>query len=182
MNIEIYQPGYAEQVSRMVLTIQNEEFGIPITLAQQEDLSDIPGFFQFDAGNFWVALDGGKVIGAVGLRDIGHGQTALRKMFVQSEYRGKQYGVAQALLETAVNWAAHHQLREILLGTSPLLLAAHRFYEKNNFEEIPISALPSSFPIMKVDTKFYKRTILIPSDSVSQIPEALVAACSESFS
>jgi predicted N-acetyltransferase YhbS len=35
-------------------------------------------------------------------------------------------------------------------------LAAHRFYEKHGFSEIAPAQLPPSFPIMRVDTKFYR--------------------------
>jgi hypothetical protein len=35
------------------------------------------------------------------------------------------------------------------------LKAAHRFYEKNNFNNIPVTDLPSYFPRMMADNKFY---------------------------
>jgi hypothetical protein len=34
--------------------------------------------------------------------------------------------------------------------------AARRFYEKNGFAEVDVSQLPAAFPVMKVDTKFYR--------------------------
>jgi hypothetical protein len=43
----------------------------------------------------------------------------------------------------------------VFLGTTPFFRAAHRFYEKHGFSQIPKQRLPSSFPIMEVDTKFY---------------------------
>ena len=43
----------------------------------------------------------------------------------------------------------------VYLGTTAKFLAAHRFYEKNGFREIAREALPDSFPVMAVDTKFY---------------------------
>jgi hypothetical protein len=45
------------------------------------------------------------------------------------------------------------------LGTTPRFLAAHRFYEKNGFSEVEPGDLPSTFPIMAVDKKFYRRRI-----------------------
>jgi RimJ/RimL family protein N-acetyltransferase len=48
---------------------------------------------------------------------------------------------------------------EIYLGTTAEFLAAHRFYEKNGFKEIAKSQLPPAFPIMAVDTKFYKQQL-----------------------
>jgi hypothetical protein len=40
--------------------------------------------------------------------------------------------------------------------TTQKFLAAHKFYEKNGFMEIRKNQLPDTFPIMKVDSKFYK--------------------------
>jgi hypothetical protein len=68
----------------VILPIQQSEFGISITLKDQPDLQDIPGFYQRGSGNFWVALSGARVVGTISLLDIGGAQGALRKMFVRS--------------------------------------------------------------------------------------------------
>ncbi|KPB55416.1 Acetyltransferase [Pseudomonas coronafaciens pv. oryzae] len=44
---------------------------------------------------------------------------------------------------------------DIFLGTTDKFLAAHRFYEKHGFREIAKEALPASFPLIAVDSKFY---------------------------
>jgi hypothetical protein len=43
----------------------------------------------------------------------------------------------------------------IYLGTTAEFIAAHKFYEKNGFTEVPKANLPETFPVMAVDTKFY---------------------------
>jgi N-acetylglutamate synthase-like GNAT family acetyltransferase len=150
-----FAPEHAEGVVAVILPIQQAEFGIPITLDAQPDLEDIPGFYQRGDGNFWVALADGKVVGTLALLDIGSHQAALRKMFVASTHRGPEHGIAKALLETLLAWCRARGVREIYLGTTASFLAAHRFYEKNGFREIPRQALPPRFPVMTVDTKFY---------------------------
>ena len=55
-------------------------------------------------------------------------------MFVKAPYRGARHGVA----------------------THERLVAAHRFYEKNGFRRIERRELPAAFPIMAVDTMFYR--------------------------
>jgi RimJ/RimL family protein N-acetyltransferase len=45
---------------------------------------------------------------------------------------------------------------EIFLGTTPHFLAAHKFYERNGFQEISKDKLPETFPNIKVDSKFYR--------------------------
>jgi N-acetylglutamate synthase-like GNAT family acetyltransferase len=150
-----FAPEHAEGVVAVILPIQQGEFEIPITLDDQPDLQDITGFYRRGCGNFWVALDGETVVGSVGLLDIGGGQAALRKMFVRASHRGPEHGVAKRLLDALLAWCRAHALPDVYLGTTAKFLAAHRFYEKNGFREIPKSALPASFPVMAVDTRFY---------------------------
>src|SRR5690348_2597841 len=101
-----FAPAHAGGVAELIVGIQRGEFGIPITLEQQPDLSDIEGFYRGGAGNFWVAVDGARVVGTIGLRDIGDGRVALRKMFVDADHRGGSPGVAANLLDAALAWAA----------------------------------------------------------------------------
>jgi GNAT superfamily N-acetyltransferase len=154
-----YSAEYQAGVIDVILPIQQSEFGIPITLEDQPDLCDIPAFYQKRSGNFWVALAGPRVVGTVSLLDIGNAQGALRKMFVHVDFRGPKYGVARRLLETLLAWCECKQIREVFLGTTAQFLAAHRFYEKNGFAQIAKSELPSAFPVMSVDTKFYVRAV-----------------------
>ncbi len=150
---------YKSQVAELIAGIQQNEFHIPITIEQQPDLNDIPGFYQQANGNFWIAMADNRVIGTIALLDIGNKQGALRKMFVNAEYRGKQYGTGQMLLDSLFAYAQDKGFREILLGTTEKFIAAHRFYEKNNFIEINKTYLPKAFPVMQVDTKFYRKDI-----------------------
>ena len=106
-------------------------------------------------GGFWVAESNGEVVGTVGLKDIGLGQTALRKMFVAAPFRGRELGVAGKLLDVLLAHARAKGVAEIFLGTTDKFLAAHRFYEKRNFRELPKAELPEAFPVMAVDSKFY---------------------------
>jgi hypothetical protein len=50
-----------------------------------------------------------------------------------------------------------HQLPQLPQHTQDdVYKAAHRFYEKNGFSEIKKAELPPNFPLLQVDTKFYK--------------------------
>lgn len=156
IKVEAYTDPYKQQVIDLIVPIQQEEFNIPITPADQPDLQQIPTFYQNNNGNFWLAIKDSRVVGTISLLDIGNHQGALRKMFVHKDYRGKEHGTAQLLLNTLFNWAKEKAYTDIFLGTTAKFLAAHRFYEKNNFEEVTITELPVSFPRMEVDVKFYK--------------------------
>jgi GNAT superfamily N-acetyltransferase len=151
-----YTAADREGVGSLIVGIQRGEFGIAITYDDQPDLKDIPGFYQQGVGNFWVARNGAAVVGTVSLKDIGNARVALRKMFVDAAYRGREHGVAQRLLDTAIAWARAKGVKEIILGTTVKFLAAHRFYEKNGFAKVTADALPPAFPRMAVDERFYR--------------------------
>jgi len=163
VNIEIYTDIYKNKVADLILNIQNKEFGIPITLDEQSDLNEIPIFYQTCNGNFWIAKIDGNLTGTIGLLDIGNGKAALRKMFVDKNYRGKEFSIGQKLLNNLIIWANQKNITEIYLGTTEKFIGAQRFYEKNGFLEIQKHALPKEFPVMDVDVKFYQFSVFSES-------------------
>lgn len=147
-------------VRDLILGIQRGEFGFPITWDDQPDLHDIAGWYRAGAGEFWVARDqAGQVVGTIGLRDIGGGIGALRKMFVAKDWRGSERAVALTLVETLLAHARARGLATILLGTTEAFRAAHRFYEKCGFRRVDGATLPHAFPRMSGDTRFYRRDL-----------------------
>jgi N-acetylglutamate synthase-like GNAT family acetyltransferase len=164
MSIQIvpFSEDFTHGVRDLIVPIQREEFGIPITYDDQPDLHDIPAFYRKGCGDFWIALHYGEVVGSIALIDIGAHQTALRKMFVKKAYRGAGHGVAGKLLETLLAHACHNAVAEVYLGTTSSFLAAHSFYEKTGFDLIGEADLPEKFPRMAVDTRFYVRRLKSP--------------------
>ena len=155
LKIEEYSNKHKKGIVDLILNIQNNEFNISITAEQQPDLHNIKDYYQSGYGNFWVATESDKVIGTISLLDIDNNQAALRKMFVHQDYRSSLHGTAKSLLSKLIDWSVSKLIREIYLGTTSKFLAAHKFYEKNNFIEIEKLMLPKNFPVMEVDTKFY---------------------------
>ncbi|PLS14642.1 GNAT family N-acetyltransferase [Bacillus sp. M6-12] len=156
MEIKKYTSDYQSQVVDLILYIQQEEYGIPVTKEDQPDLFNIESFYQKEKGNFWVAVSDERVVGTIALLDIGNSQAALRKVFVAKEFRGNIHKTASLLLNNVFEWGRKKGIKEIFLGTTLQFTAAHRFYEKHGFEEITVEDLPAGFPIMAVDKKFYK--------------------------
>lgn len=56
IEIQTYDPKFQPQIPGMILDIQQGEFGVPVTLADQPDLLNIPNFYQSKKGNFWLAI------------------------------------------------------------------------------------------------------------------------------
>lgn len=146
---------HCQAIIDIILPIQQLEFGVPITLEGQPDLLDIETNYIKNGGNFWGAFDGDKLVGTIALINAGEGVGAIRKMFVRKEYRGKEFGIAQQLLDMLLQYCRAHHISHVCLGTVGQLQAAQRFYEKNGFQKIAEDALPANFPKMKPDHIFY---------------------------
>jgi putative acetyltransferase len=156
MEIVVYNRKYEQPVIDLILNIQQNEFGVPVTIADQPDLLDVENFYCRNLGNFWIATENEKLTGSIALIDIGNRQSALRKMFVHKDYRGKDKGTGQRLLNHVIDWCKQKGIDEIYLGTFDKLLAAQKFYIKNGFIEVEKQSLPAGFPVMQVDNMFFK--------------------------
>jgi putative acetyltransferase len=154
-------------VAALVLPIQQLEFGVAITLEAQPDIRDIDGSFNRNQSGLWGAFIDEQLVGTIGLLDIGsphgeglaHGEGSahgvVRKMFVHAAYRGKQWGIAQGLLDNLIRHCREAGIKDCWLGTIHTMGAAARFYERNGFVKISKDGLPAIFPLMAVDDTFY---------------------------
>ena len=156
MKILEYTKADEQEVIDLILNIQQNEFQVPVTIADQPDLKDVANFYKKGLGNFWVAKENHTIIGTIALIDIGNQQAALRKMFVKNEWRGKEKQVGQLLLNHVFDYCLQKNIKEIFLGTFDKLIAAQKFYIRNGFQEIKKEQLPELFPIMQVDNRFFK--------------------------
>jgi putative acetyltransferase len=158
INYVTYQDEHREQIIELILNIQQNEFQVPITIAEQPDLMVIPDFYLAGGGNFWVALHESKVVGSIALINCGEKVGCIRKMFVKKEFRS-EHGIAQNLLNILTVFAKSQNINALYLGTNERLHAAIRFYERNDFVFIEKNTLPTQFPVMSVDTHFFKKEI-----------------------
>ncbi|MCW3465746.1 GNAT family N-acetyltransferase [Chitinophaga nivalis] len=146
---------YSREVIDIILPIQQQEFNIPITLEDQPDLLDIENNYHRTGGGFWGASVNGELVGTIALISLGHQAGAVRKMFVRKAFRGKEFGIAQQLLQHLIAHSQQTGITDLYLGTVDKLAAAVRFYERNHFQQIAKADLPGYFPIMSADNVFY---------------------------
>ena len=160
IEIKQYESAYCDQIITLILNIQQNEFQVPVTLADQPDLLIIDQYYQQRNGDFWVAVnEQNAVVGTIALIDNGETYGTIRKMFVRADYRGKELGIAAKLFDTLEKKAITNNMTALYLGTVERLKASHRFYEKNGFIEIPKADLPNNYPLMPVDTMFFMKTL-----------------------
>ncbi|WP_291906396.1 GNAT family N-acetyltransferase [Chitinophaga sp. CB10] len=116
-----------QQVIDLILPIQQIEFNVPVTVEDQPDLRDLERNYHQGGGGFWGAFLDGELVGTIALINTGHHAGAIRKMFVKKEFRGKELGLAQALLETLLAYSRQAGITDLYLGTVEQLKAALRF-------------------------------------------------------
>ena len=78
----------------------------------------------------------------------------LSRLYSHQEYLGK--GVGQNLMDACFELAKSQDHDVMWLGVWEYNPRAQRFYEKNGFIEVAKEQLPPSFPVMKVDSRFYR--------------------------
>lgn len=94
MQIETYSGKYDEEIISLILSIQNNEAKIGLSLAEQPDLLNICQYYQQSGGEFWIALCDGNVIGTIGLMLKEQNCAVMKKFFVKKEYRSQKVGLA----------------------------------------------------------------------------------------
>ncbi len=160
IQIKPYTAADQSQVIALILGIQQGEFGIPITIADQPDLLIIEPFYQTNRGEFWCAVtETGQVIGTIALIDVGADFGTIRKMFVHADYRGRELAVATALLQILETHAMAVGMKTLYLGTLDILVAAQRFYARNAYALIDADELPEAFPRMRLDNRFFCKVL-----------------------
>jgi GNAT superfamily N-acetyltransferase len=164
-------PAHNLAVRSLVMKILNEEYAMSLRLAELPDLVDVHHTYRGNGlGNFWVALEDGRVSGCIGLMHLGRGDFELRRMYVDQGARGR--GLAQQLLDTLLDWSVVNGVESIYLETNHRWQAAHHIYEKNGFQPVRKEDLPREFPVVRVADGFYLLRLasadLLPAASPTQ--------------
>ncbi|XP_058694457.1 N-acetyltransferase 8 [Poecile atricapillus] len=102
------------------------------------DLCDVAGaYLRSPECRFWVAEEGGAVVGMVAVEPAGGGELELRRMSVGREHRG--HGLAQALCREVLAFARARGYSAVVLSTSVVQVAAQRLYEGVGFRRVGAS-------------------------------------------
>ncbi len=91
-------------------------------------------------GNILFAMQGGEVIGCVGLKPVAPGVLELTKMAVREDLRGA--GVGALLMQAALDDARRLGAHELVLDTHSSLKNAIALYERFGFAHIPAHDSP----------------------------------------
>jgi RimJ/RimL family protein N-acetyltransferase len=153
--IRLARPDDRDAIIDLVLGIQNGEFRLNITLAEQDDLLDVAAHY-LDGGGFWVATTArGEIIGSIGLMRKSAQVAVLKKFFLKPAYRGRVLGHAQALFDALLAVAKHQGIAQIILDTPSVAVRSHRYYESVGFRRIGRDELPVAYDYPDRDSLLY---------------------------
>ena len=158
VTIRPYQDGDTQGILDLIADLQRNELDIN-SLTDQPDLANIDGFYGQGSSGFWVAVAADKIVGTIALLDITQNQAALRNRFVAPDYRGKDVGVSEKLLNHLFEQARSSGVQDIYLGTTADIKTDHKFYENHGFARYSKTDLPARFPILTVDSWFYHKSV-----------------------
>ena len=153
IEIETYSGNYDDEIIELILSIQNKEAKINLSLEEQPDLKDIKRYYQQGGGEFWIAKFGKEVIGTIGLMVKENNCAVLKKFFVRAKYRSQKVGLA--LYKELYAYALKLNVRHIILDTPSVASASHRFYEKAGFHKTDSKHLPIPYTYPDRDSILY---------------------------
>ena len=129
--LRLYQPSDHDAVRALIESVL-AEFGFAHTITSVErDLAEIESRYGGDGAGFWVADDGGEVVGTVAVRPKEGRTCELKRLYLRPDRRGT--GLGQQLYAHAENFARAHGYDTIWLDSSRRFGRAHRLYERNGF-------------------------------------------------
>ena len=153
LQIATYNGKFDDEIISLILSIQNDEAKIGLSLQEQPDLLNIHRCYQQSGGEFWVALSDGRVIGTIGLMLKENHCAVLKKFFVEKSFRSQKVGLA--LYNELLKYAVEKGVRHIILDTPSVAHASHRFYEKAGFYKITAEELPVPYSYPDRDSILY---------------------------
>ena len=123
-----------DAVRRLVLAHADERSTTPGVEHMRADAAQLPGPYVAPRGGIWVAVAGDEIVGCVALRPLPDDGGEVKRMFVDSAWRGS--GVGRALLERLIACARERGYRQLRLGTLTEMTVAQALYRSLGFAPI----------------------------------------------
>jgi ribosomal protein S18 acetylase RimI-like enzyme len=122
--------------ARKLFTEYSERLGIDLCFQNFErELAELPGRYSRPEGRLFLAVEGERIMGCVGLRKIGEGVCEMKRLYVRPEYRGRGLGKSLALHLIEEARSAGYALMR--LDTLPAQMGdAVKLYRSLGFREI----------------------------------------------
>lgn len=159
LRIRQFTEADTEEIIALVLHCQNDGTRPIVSVEDQPELLHIREKYIDGGGDFWVASDGGKIAGSIGLMNYGGGIGILKKFFVYEAYRSAPHHLGRRLYQELLRFAVENGFRTLILDTPKNTERAHGFYEKAGFEKISKEELGIEYDYPYEDSDFFRLRI-----------------------
>jgi len=129
----------SEAVRQLIVSILTAEYNAVGESIDLQDLHDIASSYGGERDLFLVAEKDGSIIGTVALKEDSQETALLRRIFVQSDFRGKGYG--DALLSEAMEYCEKMGYENVFFRGTDRMQTAISLCLKNGFEEDDVADL-----------------------------------------
>ena len=129
-------------VKQVINQIMDEEFQNDKAAFPQEDLESLNGSYGKLGEAFFVAEEGKRIVGTVGVKREDDRVAFLRRIFVAPEYRRKKIGLQ--LLNRAIQFCEEVGYRELVLKTTSRMTDAIELVKGRGFQsraKVPMGRL-----------------------------------------
>ncbi len=122
-----------------VLSMCEKEFNVRYNVkelvkeAVERSIEEIDKYFPPE-GRLILCTDETRIVATASMRKIGDNIGEIKRMYVQSLYRGK--GIARELLERLIKEAQYIGYSKLMLDSGPFMKEAQGFYHSVGFTEI----------------------------------------------
>src|ERR1700738_3318644 len=131
---EVTDEADVAQVRRLVTAHGDARSTLPGVEHIYADAAGMPGAYKPPSGGIWLAVAGESGVGCVALRSLDANVGEVKRMFVDSEWRGR--GVGRALLLALIDGARARGYTTLRLGTLHDMHTAQRLYLSLGFVQI----------------------------------------------
>ena len=100
------------------------------------DLTRIREVYRGSGGEFWVLVDGERVVGTVGVVPVPDGAIEIKRVYLEASLRGQGWG--RTLVQHAIDWAVARGCTRAILWSDVHFTRSHGMYEKLGFTRVGI--------------------------------------------
>ncbi|MBI4115206.1 MAG: GNAT family N-acetyltransferase [Candidatus Omnitrophica bacterium] len=131
VEIRRFEPKDGEAVKKLISQIMDGEFKDEKAAFSFDDLDNLEGSYGKLDEAFFVAEEGKKIVGTIGVKREDERVALIRRIFVAPQYRQKKIG--SELLKRAIEFCEEAGYRELVFKTTSKMEGALKFFESRGF-------------------------------------------------
>ena len=133
MQVRIFKNEDSDDVKDLILDILTKEYPFDKSAYSDSDLYNLSETYSGPRENFFVLEDNGKIVGTVGVKEDSKEVALLRRLFVESKYRGKGYGTL--LMAEALTFCRDKGYASLVFRTTNRMKQAIDLCKKKGFQK-----------------------------------------------